>query len=105
LRKTRKELADESGVPPFVIFADKTLVEMATFFPQSSDNFLDIHGIGTVKAEKFGTLFMQVIGSYCRENQIQERPKKPNKLLSSKEKKNASAKSVKPRYLIKKNGY
>lgn len=87
LRKTRKGLADESGVPPFVIFADKTLVEMATFFPQSSDNFLDIHGIGTVKAEKFGALFMQVIGSYCRDKQIQERPKKPNKLL------------------IKKNGY
>ena len=67
LRKTRKELADESGVPPFVIFADKTLVEMATFFPQSSDNFLDIHGVGTVKAKKFGPLFMQVICSYCRQ--------------------------------------
>jgi len=75
LRKTRKELADESGVPPFVIFSDKTLVEMATFFPQSSDNFLNIHGIGTVKAKKFGDLFMQVIGSYCRGKQIQERPK------------------------------
>jgi ATP-dependent DNA helicase RecQ len=77
LRKTRKELADEAGVPPFVIFADKTLVEMAAYFPQSSDNFLDIHGVGKVKAKKFGTLFMQVIGSYCRDNQIQERPKNP----------------------------
>ncbi|MEE4262702.1 MAG: DNA helicase RecQ [Desulfobacteraceae bacterium] len=75
LRKTRKELADEAGVPPFVIFADKTLVEMATYFPQSGDNFLDIHGIGKVKAEKFGTLFMRVIGDYCRDRQIQERPK------------------------------
>jgi ATP-dependent DNA helicase RecQ len=77
LRKTRKELADGAGVPPFVIFADKTLVEMAAYFPQSSDNFLDIHGVGKVKAKKFGTLFMQVIGSYCRDNQIQERPKNP----------------------------
>ena len=75
LRKTRKALADGAGVPPFVIFADKTLVEMAAYFPQSSDNFLDIHGVGKVKAKKFGTLFMQVIGSYCRDNQIQERPK------------------------------
>ena len=99
LRKTRKGLADESGVPPFVIFADKTLVEMATFFPQSDDNFLDIHGIGKVKAEKFGALFMQVIGSYCRDKQIQERPKKPNKRLSSKAKKSPSAKSVKPRHI------
>ena len=96
LRKTRKELADESGVPPFVIFADKTLVEMATFFPQSSDHLLDIHGIGAVKAKKFGGLFMQVIGSYCRGKQIQERPKRPYKYLSSQEKKNASAKSAKP---------
>ena len=99
LRKTRKELADKSGVPPFVIFSDKTLVEMATFFPQSSDNFLDIHGIGTVKAKKFGDLFMQVIGSYCRGKQIQERPKRPNNYFSSKEKKNVSAKSVKPRHI------
>lgn len=75
LRQTRKKLADESGVPPFVIFADKTLVEMATYFPQSDDNFLNIHGIGKVKAEKFGALFMQVIGHYCRQKQIQEQPR------------------------------
>jgi ATP-dependent DNA helicase RecQ len=104
LRQTRKKLADKSGVPPFVIFTDKALVEMAAFFPQSSENLLDIHGVGTVKAEKFGALFMQVIGSYCRENQIQERPKSPNRLLYSKKKKISPAKSVKPRHLSKKNG-
>jgi superfamily II DNA helicase RecQ len=100
LRQTRKKLADKSGVPPFVIFADKTLVEMATFFPQSSENFLEIHGIGTVKAQKFGTLFMQVIGSYCREKQIQEQPKKPIKPFSTKEKKISPAKTVTPRHLL-----
>jgi ATP-dependent DNA helicase RecQ len=99
LRKTRKELADKSGVPPFVIFSDKTLVEMATYFPKSGDNFLAMHGIGTVKAKKFGDLFMQVIGSYCRGKQIQERPKRPNNYFSNKEKKNDSAKSVKPRHI------
>ena len=101
LRQTRKELADESGVPPFVIFADKTLVEMATYFPQSSDHFLDIHGIGKVKAEKFGTLFMQVIGSYCRDKQIQERPKNPPPTLPVKTDPAAEspAEAVKPRYI------
>jgi ATP-dependent DNA helicase RecQ len=101
LRKTRKELADEAGVPPFVIFADKTLVEMATFYPQSSDHFLDIHGIGKVKAEKFGTLFMQVIGSYCRGRQIQERPKNPTLTLPVKPDPTAEspAAAVKPRYV------
>ena len=70
LRQTRKQLADDSGVPPFVIFADKTLMEMATYFPQSGDSFLNIHGIGKVKAEKFGPLFLPVIADYCRKKQI-----------------------------------
>jgi ATP-dependent DNA helicase RecQ len=101
LRTTRKELADESGVPPFVIFADKTLVEMATFYPQSRDRFLDIHGIGKVKAEKFGDLFMQVIGSYCRDNQIQERPKNPPAASPAKADPTTEspAEAVKPRYV------
>ena len=77
LRQTRKKLADESRVPPFVIFADKTLVEMATYFPQSDDNFLNIHGIGKVKAKKFGAIFMPVIEAYCREKQIQGKQNGP----------------------------
>ena len=101
LRQTRKQLADDAGVPPFVIFADKTLVEMATFFPQSSDNFLDIHGIGKVKAEKYGTLFTQVIESYCRDKQIQERPKKapPAVSVPSDPETATPAKEVKPRFI------
>ncbi len=42
LRKERKQLADKSKVPPYVIFSDKTLIEMATFFPQSKQSMLDI---------------------------------------------------------------
>jgi len=101
LRQTRKQLADDAGVPPFVIFADKTLVEMAAFFPQSHENFLDMHGIGQVKAEKYGDLFMQVIGSYCREKQIQERPKKkPPALPVQPDPTPATpAKEVKPRFI------
>ena len=76
LRKTRKELANQSGVPPFVIFADKTLVEMATYFPQSSESLLDIYGVGAVKCKKFGPLFQEIIGKYCREHQIEERPQR-----------------------------
>jgi ATP-dependent DNA helicase RecQ len=76
LRKQRKKLADESGVPPYVIFSDKTLIEMATYFPLSNDNLLDIHGVGQVKSQKFGALFLDSIRVYCRENRIQERFKK-----------------------------
>ncbi len=101
LRQTRKQLADDAGVPPFVIFADKTLVEMATFYPQSADNFLDMHGIGKVKAEKYGAIFMQVIGSYCRDKQIQERFKKapPPVAVQSDPASAAPNKATKPRFI------
>ena len=74
---------------------------MATFYPQSREHFLDIHGIGRVKADRFGTLFMQVIAAYCRDKQIQERPKKspPAQPVKSDPTTEATAKAVKPRYI------
>ena len=83
LRSKRKELADESGVPPYVIFSDKTLIEMAVFFPHSSESLLDIHGVGTVKCNRFGNVFLDIIRRYCRENQIEERPKRSRKISRS----------------------
>ncbi len=99
LRRERKELADASGVPPYVIFSDKTLVEMATYFPQSRENLLDIHGVGAVKCEKFGATFLNIIDRYCRENEIQERPKRPHKILPGSPKKSAAEKSGKLRHI------
>ena len=87
LRRERKELADSSGVPPYVIFSDKTLVEMATYFPQSRDNFLDIHGVGAVKCDRFGATFLDIIDRFCRENDIEERPKSAHKTLPGSPKK------------------
>jgi ATP-dependent DNA helicase RecQ len=72
LRKERKELADSSGVPPYVIFSDKTLVEMATYFPQSRDNLLDIHGVGAVKCDRYGAIFLEIIDLFCRQNDVEE---------------------------------
>ncbi len=72
LRKQRKQLADESGVPPYVIFSDKTLIEMATYFPLSNDSLLDMYGVGQVKSQKYGGLFLDSIRLYCRTNRIQE---------------------------------
>jgi ATP-dependent DNA helicase RecQ len=94
LRSKRKELADEAGVPPYVIFSDKTLMEMAVFFPQSGDSLLDIHGVGAVKCKKFGELFLNIIRMYCRENQIEERPKRARRPLRS-----SPAKAGKPRHV------
>lgn len=74
LRKKRKDLADKNNVPPYVIFSDKTLIEMASFFPQTKENLLDIHGVGAVKCEKYGLIFLNIIKKYCHLNQIEEIP-------------------------------
>ncbi|MCG2777198.1 MAG: DNA helicase RecQ [Desulfobacterales bacterium] len=95
LRKKRKALADKADVPPFVIFSDKTLVEMATFFPQTGDTLLDIHGVGTVKCEKYGFHFLSIIKEYCHAHQIEERPKRKRKAETS-----ARASIRKKRYIV-----
>jgi len=61
LRVLRKSLADEKSVPPFVIFGDVSLRAMAKSFPKTPDQFLEIHGVGQSKLEKFGEDFMQII--------------------------------------------
>ena len=77
LRNKRKELADEAGVPPYVIFSDKTLVEMAGYFPQSRESLLNISGVGKVKHERYGNDFLAIIKDYCRANKIDEKFKAP----------------------------
>jgi ATP-dependent DNA helicase RecQ len=61
LRRLRLDLSKKLGVPPFVIFHDKTLTEMATFKPSSRGEFLQITGVGEQKAEKFGDAFLKAI--------------------------------------------
>ncbi len=61
LRHVRKELADAKGVPPFVIFSDKSLVEMALVRPVDSQTFLTIHGVGLAKCGQYGDPFMNAV--------------------------------------------
>jgi ATP-dependent DNA helicase RecQ len=75
LRQLRKNIADQSNVPPYVIFPDKTLIEMAIYFPQSEDIMLELHGVGSVKYAKYGMTFMQKITEYCRSNKLSEKSK------------------------------
>jgi len=63
LKKMRRELAAEEGVPAFVIFSDKTLIQMASHLPQTEDEFLQISGVGQVKLEKYGAAFLEVLRS------------------------------------------
>jgi ATP-dependent DNA helicase RecQ len=61
LRRLRLDLSKKLGVPPFVIFHDKTLIEMAAFKPCNRGEFLQINGVGEQKAEKFGDAFLEAI--------------------------------------------
>lgn len=61
LRVTRRELARELAIPPYMIFPDTTLVALATERPLDLDAMLDISGIGHSKAERFGEAFLEVI--------------------------------------------
>ncbi|MCG8671199.1 MAG: DNA helicase RecQ [Pseudomonadales bacterium] len=61
LRSLRKQLADEQGVPPYVIFHDATLMEMVRFKPTSDDELLAISGVGASKLERYGEAFIELL--------------------------------------------
>lgn len=61
LRYLRKQLADKQNVPPYIIFSDATLQEMARFLPTSRNDLLHINGVGEIKLERYGQPFLQLI--------------------------------------------
>ena len=61
LRKTRRDLAEEAGVPPYVVFHDATLKEMLHRRPTSLEEMLAIHGVGQAKLERYGEAFLDVL--------------------------------------------
>jgi ATP-dependent DNA helicase RecQ len=65
LRKKRLQFARNEGVPPYVIFSDASLVEMASFLPQNQAEMLRISGVGDLKMEKYGHDFLEIIRPYC----------------------------------------
>ncbi|NMH59902.1 DNA helicase RecQ [Alteromonas ponticola] len=64
----RKTLADEHEVPPFVIFSDATLVDMANKLPTNATEFLAVSGVGQTKLERYGSAFLQLIHDYQHRN-------------------------------------
>ncbi|MFC4410877.1 DNA helicase RecQ [Chungangia koreensis] len=64
LRLLRKNMAAEAGVPPFVIFSDKTLRDLCARRPATEDEMLDVHGIGINKMEKYGEPFLEAIREF-----------------------------------------
>jgi ATP-dependent DNA helicase RecQ len=75
LRALRKQLADEAGVPPYVIFGDKTLLEMAAYLPQSDASLLGINGVGQVKLQRYGAAFLELIQGFAQAHKLPEKAK------------------------------
>lgn len=68
LRQLRKQLADERGVPSYIIFSDVALRQMARFYPASDREFSRISGVGEKKQREFGTVFLHAIATHLQSN-------------------------------------
>jgi len=72
LRKKRKETADSLRIPPFIVFSDASLRDMCVKYPVNKQEFLNVSGVGEMKAEKYGTEFTEIIKDYVLQNNIQK---------------------------------
>lgn len=67
LRILRKQIADRDGVPPYVVFGDASLAEMAATLPTDDEAFLQINGVGQTKLQRYGAEFIEeIVGYLCR---------------------------------------
>ena len=70
LRRLRRQLAEQRGVPAYVLFSDATLRDMARTRPGSPNALLEIRGVGERKLEELGERFLDAIATYCREHRL-----------------------------------
>jgi ATP-dependent DNA helicase RecQ len=73
LKDLRKKVSKQVGLPPYVIFGDPSLDDMATRYPITMDELEKIHGVGKNKAQKYGQAFIEYIDDYVKKNNI-DRP-------------------------------
>lgn len=73
LHDLRRKKSEELDIPPYVIFQDNSLEDMATQYPVTTQQLLNIIGVGEGKAQRYGKEFCDLIARYCEENEI-ERP-------------------------------
>lgn len=74
LRSLRFTIAQDKGVPPFIIFDDSSLREMCRYLPSDRNSMLSIKGVGAVKFEKYGKLFIPLINKFREENNLSPEP-------------------------------
>ncbi len=96
LKKMRTAFARDENVPPYVVFSDATLIEMATFLPQTEDEMRKISGVGDLKLQKYGADFLEVIVDYCDRNNLNSRInlKSPKREIKTRTKRDASGQTT-----------
>ena len=73
LKYIRKQMAQEEDVAPYMIFSDATLMELATYLPQSREELPKINGFGAKKLEQYGDKFLGIVINYCKSNNLETR--------------------------------
>lgn len=69
LRKLRMEIARENSVPPYIVFSDKTLIDMCVKLPATEEEFLEVSGVGENKLKKYGKQFLEAITEFQQEKE------------------------------------
>lgn len=73
LKELRKNIADKTNVPAYIILGDSTLIEIAAYLPQSIEELRKISGFGDVKIQRFGKAFLDMVLNYCRKKNLSSR--------------------------------
>jgi ATP-dependent DNA helicase RecQ len=73
LKKLRTDFAQRDNVPPYVVFSDVTLIEMASYLPQDEREMKRISGVGDLKFEKYGSEFLLTVRDYCSTHNLDSR--------------------------------
>ena len=96
LKQVRMGFARNENVPPYVVFSDAALIEMATYLPQTSADMLKISGVGDVKMEKYGLDFLKTVKEYCRENHLESKMdlKNPKRETKKRTKRNSDGENT-----------
>jgi len=90
LKQVRTAFAKSENVPPYIIFSDASLIEMAAYLPLSDAEMLKISGVGDLKLKKYGADFLIIIRNYCHTNKLESRinlkaPKRERKVRTKRD--------------------
>jgi ATP-dependent DNA helicase RecQ len=77
LRRLRRTLAETANVPPYMVFSDRALIEMAAYLPRSDAEFVAINGVGLAKLQSYGAEFMNTIAEYSTMHGLTPQARRP----------------------------